>query len=584
MKTTRIKVLFIILLFSAAVPSEMQASAESSCNFLKKNPIVVAAIVGCGLGYLAWKCFEKMEKRAYRRIQQVLEKGEDDGRRELLTKVDAQELFSDPSSNNEYYLTSLKPELVQEVRDALKSLDIPNSLVEKMLILGSTKHRTDCSRDRDMGNTVSVHFRSNYVPYAVLIDTEFLVEATPFCKKFSFLHEGGHVKAFCTGVYGDEELNELIADTYALDVFVRQGKKDQLRDLSHDRFMITRKRPYLSAQELVYHGEKIFDIQQKGGKLNVLSYARKIITDRKEDSYEQKIMEKTGGYFGLSNCPREEVGYLEKVAVDYGRQILAKVNAKELLNYEDLILPKKVGKTELSHDSLRQYYLTFLKPELKQEVSDALKFVNSSDFWVEKIPILGINYVDSSERRKRDIGGVLAFGYGLNMIPYAILIDTELLSQSSPSARRLNFLGKGWDVKGVYLGLHGSGNELREVASDICGLDYLISQSVVLNPSMMEIIIGNHERPKPYLTGKWETVLSPEELIYHGKEISDIQERGGKLDSLAYARKVIAARKKDGYKEEMIQKIKMSRLLDLSDGTRAVIRDGNDREAIMDFS
>lgn len=68
---------------------------------------------------------------AVRDVAKFLEGIGDDNCRKILTKVDKQELV-----DGEYYLTSLKPEWVQEVRDALKNLDISDSLIKKILILG----------------------------------------------------------------------------------------------------------------------------------------------------------------------------------------------------------------------------------------------------------------------------------------------------------------------------------------------------------------------------------------------------------------------------------------------------------------
>ena len=215
-----------------------------------------------------------------------LKRAADIMRNVLLAKVDKPEPFC--LAGEQFCLTFPKPELVTEVRDALKSLDIPDSLIEKILILGSTKHKTDYSRrtlfsKNCVGRTMSVNIGSSHVPFAILIDTEFLVEASSLSKKFQLLHEGGHVKAYYEGVNVDNgELNEVIADTYALATITRRLKEKDLqvlvRKLNKERLC---PHPYLNAQELVYHAEKLRAAQQEGDSVNVIAYAQKIVADRK---------------------------------------------------------------------------------------------------------------------------------------------------------------------------------------------------------------------------------------------------------------------------------------------------------------
>ena len=218
----------------------------------------------------------------------------DNKRREFLAKIDKQELIHDLK----YYLTSLKPELVQEVRGALKLLDISDSLIEEIPILG-VKHIDNDYRVRSLAQTVidcippilTPHNKArSFIVKAILINTEALLQKPSFYKKFVFLHEGGHIKECCSGVNpGEEPVNEVTADTLALAVLTRLTKKNDFKNLTKNLHLVRLQKPRLSSEELVYHGEKIFNIQQKGSKLNVLTYARKIVADREKDGYEERI-------------------------------------------------------------------------------------------------------------------------------------------------------------------------------------------------------------------------------------------------------------------------------------------------------
>ncbi len=303
MKTTRTKILFMVLFFSAVVPFVMQAgldrtlgsevlkiAANSSYNFLSKHSYVVSFIVGGGFAYLALELSKKMKKRAgYHK----LEREADDKRRELSAKVDTQELIEDPQYGG-YYLTSLEQASKEEIHNALKFLDLPDSLIEKMILVGKkSKEKIDYSRSKEWvacAPHVSNEFDS--VPYAVIFDTNFLESASPLVKGFYFLHEGGHVAADYEGVSTNDKSNEVIADIFALDAFIKKGKKNQLRNLANSPFVMARPDYYLSAKELIYYGEEIFDIQQEGGKLDPSAYARKISIARKKDGYKEEMTQK----------------------------------------------------------------------------------------------------------------------------------------------------------------------------------------------------------------------------------------------------------------------------------------------------
>ena len=201
-------------------------------------------------------------------------------RNELLAKVDKPEPFC--FGDKQFYVTFLNPTLVQEYRNALKLLDIPNSLIdiEKIPILG-------CKRGMEATMT-TMAFSSlcyNLVPYAIIINIDHLKKISSFTRMFSFLHEGGHVKAWSNGVHpgvhGDNELDEVIADTYALATITRRLKEKDLNALVRKLKERLCPHPYLNAQELAYHAEKLRAAQQEGDSVNVIAYAQKIVADRK---------------------------------------------------------------------------------------------------------------------------------------------------------------------------------------------------------------------------------------------------------------------------------------------------------------
>ena len=215
-------------------------------------------------------------------------------RRKFLAKVDTGELIHEPFGK--YYLTSLKQKLVQEVRDALRVLDISDSFIEKIPTLGMKYI------DEKKGNvTAAVARKINFFPISasgknqssttagILINTEVIPQSSPFMRKFHFLHEGGHVRAYCSGAGNNKELQEVIADTYVLAALTRLTEKKNFQNLVQKCCLFARPNLYLTSYELVYHGKKLFDIQQRGAKLDVPAYARQIVIDRKKDGYKQRI-------------------------------------------------------------------------------------------------------------------------------------------------------------------------------------------------------------------------------------------------------------------------------------------------------
>jgi len=301
MKTVRMKILFVIFLFSSTVPSVMQAMGSEILKagsyivqWVGRNPESLVGLVGAGFAilYLESKLLDKwdyykLEKKVNNRIE------------ELLSKAYSQELVNGDSlgykaelsgdlSKKRYLLTFLDEKLLKEARDALKFLEVPDSSIKKLLILGVKCADSLQQEIYPTGTTLTILDKESLrrIPYAMLVG----IQSSSASITFNIIHEGAHVKTCCEGTDAvDEELNEVIADTYALDAFI--SKKEDLKNLVSGHSDI-KPHPYLSFQELVYHGEKVFDIQQRGDKLDPLTYAQKIVVDRKENDYEKKI--KTG--------------------------------------------------------------------------------------------------------------------------------------------------------------------------------------------------------------------------------------------------------------------------------------------------
>jgi len=274
MKTTRIKIFFTLLLFSAVVPSMVQAGKIMAfcCR---------------------WKRFETIVRTC---LKESLKKDVNDLGRALLAKVDTQEP-QELADGSLVLLTSLNDAEKEKVHKAFDLLEIPKSLAKHILILGM-KH-TDYSRQNFSigevwvyGGFESILYTSGcFVPYAIMLDTRFLARASDAVIEFTIIHEVGHVKASFEDIWqSNKELNEVIADCYALDPFVRRKNKDQLKNLGRASFFVPdRPETCLSSEELVYYGDELFGIRRKGNKFDVLAYARKIVTDRKKDGYKERI-------------------------------------------------------------------------------------------------------------------------------------------------------------------------------------------------------------------------------------------------------------------------------------------------------
>jgi len=310
MKTIRIKILFTIFLFSAIVPFTIQAMeavklmGRNDKNFYNSSQacqnVVVTVVVGGAFGILGIKFYEETKKRwDYHQSKKKAEKIADDRRKELLDKIGTGELV-EGSCGRPYRLTFLNPEKVKKVRKSLALLKIPKSVAEKILIFGIEYEDYFKSGKISRATALGIYINETHVvPYAIMIDTKFLKEASSLVQEHYFDHEVGHVKAWCEGdeVVGDKEQNELVAEVYAIISFInRRKKKNHLFDLVSDPYMITKpsmvtepKGPYLSPQEWICHEAKLSDIQQRGQKLDVPTYVQKIAFDRKKGGYKEQV-------------------------------------------------------------------------------------------------------------------------------------------------------------------------------------------------------------------------------------------------------------------------------------------------------
>ena len=274
MQKTRTRILLTVLLFSAAIPSMVQTGKIMAfcCR---------------------WKPFETMVRTC---LKESLKKDVNDLGRALLAKVDTQEP-QELANGFLVFLTSLNDKEKEKVHKAFDLLEIPKSLAKDILILGM-KHADYSRQNFSLGETwVCGGFENMlptsgcFVPYLITLDTRFLARASDSVIEFTIIHEVGHVKASFENIWqSNEELNELIADCYALNLFIRWKNKDQLKNLGRASFFVPdRPETNLSSEELVYYGDELFGIRQKGDKFDVLVYAQKIMTDRKKDGYKERV-------------------------------------------------------------------------------------------------------------------------------------------------------------------------------------------------------------------------------------------------------------------------------------------------------
>ena len=118
---------------------------------------------------------------AVKDVAECLEKNADNLRGELFAKTDKRELVHGGC------LTFLKPELVREVRDALKVLNISDSFIKKMAILGIT-YCDDGKQKAAVRTWVAPHVYNkaqSFVPFAITVDTERVPQFPYFLKSNS---------------------------------------------------------------------------------------------------------------------------------------------------------------------------------------------------------------------------------------------------------------------------------------------------------------------------------------------------------------------------------------------------------------
>ncbi len=209
----------------------------------------------------------------------------------LLSFVDKAKLAS--ISLGKFYLTTLKPELKQEIHTALKLLDIPGSSINKLLILGSKEEGPEKIQFAAITYPIVDSCYPLFVkPYAILVDTDWAEQASSSRRKYTFLHEAGHVKHFLEKEYFSPELNEVIAEIYALTTLVKNLKKEELLALCKEKSIFSLDRPYLDKFEFTYYASQLRTAQQKDETIDVFAFAEKIIADRKKDGYEERINQK----------------------------------------------------------------------------------------------------------------------------------------------------------------------------------------------------------------------------------------------------------------------------------------------------
>lgn len=291
MKSSQLKILFTALIFSTLVSSEVQAGL---LDFSRKNPgrFVTSMTAALGLGFTFGYFREKqLEKRKRREAFRTLEEEVEKRKKELLAKIETQESYTD-SSGDECYVTSLEPGLKQEVCDALKDLGIPKSFIQEILIVGKRyKEEIGFPQGKEI-NLAHASWSSNesdHIPYAIIIDEDFLENSSPLDKEFLLLHEGGHFAAVSKGIRSSDgaELNEIAADICALNAFIKKGKKDQLRNLTCG-FRSKMPECYLDGQELIYHGNEIFH-RQKNDIFDPVAYALEVYAERNKEGYKQRV-------------------------------------------------------------------------------------------------------------------------------------------------------------------------------------------------------------------------------------------------------------------------------------------------------
>ncbi len=195
---------------------------------------------------------------------------------ELLAVVDKPKLFSNKVDDEKYFIVSLESVLVQEIYDALRSLGIDNYFINNLLILGAT------------GMSYNAYVATfGKKPYAIIINSDYIKGASSFNRKFTLLHEAGHVKHMLerSEICGDYEFGEVVADVYALSVLAVDVEKENYDCLPQCQF------PYLSPDELIFYAHELKKMKQKNGFVDVIAYAKKIVADRKKIGYDQIIMQ-----------------------------------------------------------------------------------------------------------------------------------------------------------------------------------------------------------------------------------------------------------------------------------------------------
>ena len=496
-------------------------------------------------------------------------------RNELLAKVDKPELFD--TSAGQYYITSLVTPLGQKlapiIRNMLKELNLPD-FIEKMPIVGIKPVK----REKIVVSTCYCTIPNKdlpAIPYAMVINPE-AFSIFPLRTMFFLLREMGHIKACCSNLRldKDKELGKVVADVYALSFYAKiyaqkVGEEEVWKSIVHDFYLIDNLNPYLSPYELVYHAEKLLDDQRKGGSFDVLLYAQKIIADRKNDSYEQKIIQEAEGLLGYDGY--EVAQHADKdIQIDPKlKKLVAGVKIGTAVKNVSKNLPKRVekimdrwrkrilsevGKSEPLDTSAGQFYITSknIEPILEEDIRWVLKLIDVPES-IEKMPIVGMKPAE------RELAVVVlscpGFNNDLPKIPFAISCNEASFGTKKEGLDKVKrlfaFFHEGGHIKASLSGVKGD-EELNEVIADIYALAVMtrISDGVELINLLAYCLRNNHLHP----------YLSSQELIHHTAELLKDQRKVGNFDVLSYAQKIVADRKnklnvKNGSKEFIKSKI-----------------------------
>ncbi len=294
---------------------------------------------------------------------------------------------------------------------------------------------------------------------------------------------------------------------------------------------------------------------------------------------------------GVKNVLENLPEHIE-MAVDRGRKKMLAAVDKQILFHEDC--------------GNGNFYLVTLEPALEENVRFALELTGAPKF-IEKMPILGMKFIGGTGI-KLQTEAVIPHDKDI-IIPLAMLINPERFSKHlawedkykhSDPVDNLFFYTILFDLfrEGGHIKAYSSGvlfkdngdvdEELNIVVADTYGLAATTKLLAQIKGG------GEEERRKHfsensdlcglfYLDGrgtKTNPYLNCYELVYYAKQLWEAQLKGGNFDALAYARKIIADRKKDGYGQRIMKEAKKASNL-ISDITLKKMLDSVDKRNEM---